>query len=321
MAGANYTGTGQVTWDQNAYEILAYMALRPQLYVDAFADVKPTNQSMPGSAVIFNITSDLSVASTTINESNDVTPVQVGDSQVTVTLAEYGNAVVTTAKLRGTSYLPVDPVVANVIGFNAGLSLDTIARQTLQNGSNVRYGAPGQANTAVSRATVIPTNTLAAAGIRRAYTDLLAANVAMIGGYYVCYAHPHTTYDLRAETGAAAWRDPHTYSQPAEIWNGEVGEFEGFRFVVSSQAPLFADSGSSTTLTDVYGVLCFGRQAMAKAWSITDGNGPMPQIILGPVTDTLRRFVPIGWYWLGGYARFREAAIRRIEVASSVGTN
>jgi N4-gp56 family major capsid protein len=313
---ANYTGTGQVTWDQNAYEILAYFALRPQLYVDAFCDVKPTNQSMPGSAVIFNQTSDLSVASTTINESVDVTPAQISDAQVTVTLAEYGNSVFTTAKLRGVSYLPVDPIVANVVGFNAGYSLDTIARQTIQNGSNVRYGG-----TATTRATVIPTQTLAATNIRRAYTDLLAGNVAMVGGYYVCYTHPHTTFDLRAETGAAAWRDPHTYSQPAEIWNGEVGEFEGFRFVVSSNAPLFADSGSSTTLTDVYGTICFGRQAMAKAFSTTDGNGAMPNVVLGPVTDSLRRFIPVGWYWLGGYARFREAAIRRIEVASSVGAN
>ena len=61
------TLVGSVTWDQAAYERLAYFALRPMLYVDPFADVKPTNQSMPGSSVIFNLTSDLSVASSAIN--------------------------------------------------------------------------------------------------------------------------------------------------------------------------------------------------------------------------------------------------------------
>jgi hypothetical protein len=39
------------------------------------------------------------------------------------------------------------------------------------------------------------------------------------------------------------------------------------------------------------------------------------------VTDSLMRFHPVGWYWLGGYSRFREAAIRRYETASSIGAN
>jgi hypothetical protein len=38
----------------------------------------------------------------------------------------------------------------------------------------------------------------------------------------------------------------------------------------------------------------------------------------GPVTDFLRRFQPWGWYWLGNYGIFRQAALLRIESASSV---
>jgi hypothetical protein len=64
-----------------------------------------------------------------------------------------------------------------------------------------------------------------------------------------------------------------------------------------------------------------GRQALAKAHSVTDGNGPAPKIVRGNVTDILMRLQPLGWYWLGGYGRFREASLRRIESASSIGTN
>jgi hypothetical protein len=39
------------------------------------------------------------------------------------------------------------------------------------------------------------------------------------------------------------------------------------------------------------------------------------------VTDNLRRFQGVGWYWLGGYGRFREASLFRQESASSIGTN
>lgn len=311
-----YTTTASVGLDQSAYDRLAYFALRPELYFDQVADVQPTRQSMPGAAVIFTLITELSVASTALNESVDVDAVALADSNVTLTLAEYGNAMITTAKLRGTSYIPVDPVIANVIGFNAGISQDTLARDVLKAGSNVTY-----ANSGTARNRVIPTDTLKAVDVRRTLAQLRGANVASFGGYYASWIHPDVSYDLRGETGAAAWRDPHTYSQPAEIWNGEVGAFEGFRFMETPRAPIFADAGSSTTLTDVYGTLFAGRQALAKAYSTTDGNGAMPRVVSGAVTDKLRRFVPLGWYWLGTYGRFREAALRRVESASTIGTN
>jgi N4-gp56 family major capsid protein len=315
MADA-YTTTASVGFDQSAYDRLAYFALRPEMYFDRVADVQPTRQSMPGAAVIFTLITELSVASTALNESVDVDAVALADANVTVTLVEYGNAVITTAKLRGTSYIEVDPVVANVIGFNAGISIDTVARDVLKAGSNVTYAFGGSA-----RNRVIPTDTLRAVDVRRTLAQLRGANVATIGGLYVAYIHPDVSYDLRGETGAAAWRDPHTYSQPAEIWNGEIGSFEGFRFIETPRAPVFADAGSSTTLTDVYGTLFLGRQALAKAYSTTDGNGAMPRVIPGPVVDHLRRFVPMGWYHFVGYSRFREAALRRVESASTIGTN
>src|SRR6185437_7483070 len=108
---------------------------------------------------------------------------------------------------------------------------------------------------------------------------------------------------------------------PDGIFQGEIGAFSGIRFVETPRAPVFADAGSSTTLTDVYATIIIGQEAIAKAYSYTDGNGPLPSLVAGPITDKLRRQQPFGWYWLGGYARFREAAIRRYESASSIGTN
>jgi len=157
--------------------------------------------------------------------------------------------------------------------------------------------------------------------VRKQLAALRRAFVQPINGYYVCFIHPDVSYDLRGQTGAAAWRDPHTYSDPADIWNGEAGVFEGFRFIETPRAPVFADAGSSTTTTDVYGTLFLGQEALAKAHSYQDGNGPLPTIVPGPVTDHLRRFVPMGWYWLGVYGIFRQAAIRRTDSASSIGSN
>lgn len=316
----SYTTTASLGIEQTAYDRMAYFALRPQLYFDAMADVQPTAQAMPGSAVIFTQFADLSVASTALNESVDVDAVALSDATVTVTLVEYGNAAITTAKLRGTSFITVDPVVANVIGYNAGVSIDTVARDVLKAGTNVRY-ATGGTTDPTARNTIEPGDTLTAVDVRRALADLRGANVAPFGTYYNAIIHPDVSFDLRGETGAAAWRDPHTYSQPNEIWTGEVGAFEGFRFLESPRAPLFSDAGSSTTLTDVYRTMFMGRQALAKAYSTTDGNGAMPRVVPSPVVDHLRRFVGIGWYWLGGYGIFRQASIRAVESSSSIGSN
>ena len=315
LTAAGSTNTSNLALAQAAYDRLARFALRPELYFDNVADVKPTNQSMPGSSVTFPIISDLAIASSPLNESVDVTPQSISQSIVTVTLAEYGNSVLTTAALRGEAYVEIDPVVANVIGYNAGVSIDEVARDVLKAGSNVSYSG-----LATSRATVAKTDVLKAADIRAVKAKLRSQNVPNFNGFYTAYIHPNVAYDFTSETGSAAWRDPHTYSQPGEIWAGELGAFEGFRFIETPRSPVFAGGGSSTGTVgaNVYGTLCVGRQSLAKAWSMIDGNTESPHVVPGPITDYLRRFVPWGWYWLGGYSIYRQASVQRIESGASL---
>jgi N4-gp56 family major capsid protein len=321
MAGE--TTTSSLLVDQTAFDRIAYFALRSELLFDQAADVQPTAQSMPGSAVKFTIFADLAPATSTLNEVTDVTPVAMSDSQVTVTLEEYGNAVVTTAKLRGTSFLDVDVTAANIVGYNAGDSIDTVIADVLAGGSNVSY-ATGGATDPSSRTTINTDDTLTGDDVRKVVAQLRKANVATFNGAYMGYIHPDVSYDFRGANGAANWRDPHVYVDTANIYNGEIGQWESVRFIETPRAPLFANasnnSGSSGNI-DVYATLVMGRQALAKAFSTTDGNGATPKIVRGTVTDILQRLQPLGWYWLGGYGRFREASLRRIESASSIGTN
>jgi len=324
------TQVSSLSVSQTAYDRLAYFALRPELYFDQVADIMPTAQSMPGASVQFTIISDLAVASGTISETSDISPSTMSNSTVSVTLAEYGNAITTTAKLRGTSFIEIDPVVANVIGYNAGVSLDTVARNTLRdfnlaNGSDYWNGqgtgtwAYASGAWTQSPTTTASTNNATGAAFAKQRTYLRSNNVASFGGFYAAYVHPDVVFDIQQDTGASGWRLPHVYSQPGEIWSGEMGAFEGFRFIETPRAPTWADTAS--TAGDVYQSICIGRQGLAKAHSITDGNGSVPHIIPGPITDSLRRFVPLGWYWLGGYSGFRAAAVRSVISNSSITLN
>jgi N4-gp56 family major capsid protein len=207
--------------------------------------------------------------------------------------------------------------VANVLGFNAGRSIDSVAQGVIQGASNVRY-----AGQAISVASVIPTDKLTAANSRRALAELRGANVSPTrGNLYTAFIHPDVAFDLKGETGEAGWLAPHVYSEPGAIWSSSMGSFNGFEWIETPRAPVFADAGSSTTLTDVYATVFLGRQAIACGYSTTDGNGRNPRIMPSPVVDHLRRFSGMGWYHLVGYARFREEAIRIVKSASTIGTN
>jgi N4-gp56 family major capsid protein len=278
---------------------------------------------MPGTGVTFTIFADISAATSTLNEVTDVTPVALSDSQVTVTLNEYGNAVVTTAKLRGTAFTDVDSAAANIIGYNAGDSIDQVIREVLAAGTNVVY-ATGGTTTPTSRESISTDDILHADDVRRVVAQLRGANVATFNGSYMGYIHPDVSYDFRSNTDVSAWRTPANYVNPEGIYNGEIGLFESVRFIETPRAKVFANASNGTSSTgtiDAYCTHVMGRQALAKAYATQDGNGAVPKIVRGNVTDVLMRLQPVGWYWLGGYGRFREASLRRIESASSIGTN
>ena len=320
-----YTGQSTLDFSKAAYDRMAYFALRPELYFDAAADIQPTHQSMPGASVAFTIVNDLAIQASALTETSDVSTVALSDSQVTLTLAEYGNAVLTTAKLRGTSYVDIDPIVANVVGYNAGVSIDTIARAALDQGTNVQYtsglGATSLQTSVTTRAGVTASNTISSLDIRVARARLRSQNVPTFGGMYVGYIHPDLVADLQGESisgsNVQGWRAPHVYAQPGEIWTGELGAYEGVRWIETPRAPVFQGAGASSA--NVYGTMILGRQALAKTFSTIDGNGAYPHVVPGPITDRLRRFVPLGWYWLGAYGIFRQASIIRLESASLLG--
>jgi len=310
-----YTQASSVSSDTTAFEQLAYFALRSQPMFEMVADVKSTNQSHPGSAVQFNIYNDLAQATSALTETSDVTAVALGDSTVTVTLAEYGNAVTTTAKLRGTSFLNVDADAANIIGYNMANSIDKVVQDVLVGGSNVSYGGD-----ATSTATLAAEDTITASLIRQAVAALRGDSApTMDGGVYVGFIHPDVSYDLREDTAVTDVIQYQIRQDGSGVRMGSIGTFGGVDFIETPRIDLTADGGASTV--DAYNTVICGKQALAKAHSRGAGFGENPSVVFGPVTDSLRRFQTVGWYHLVGYSRFREASLQRIETSSSIGAN
>jgi len=191
-------------------------------------------------SVTFTIASDLAEATTALNETSDVTPVAMSDSYITVTPLEYGNAVQLTSKLGATAFLEVNPIAANVVGWNAGISTDGIARTAAGAGTNVAYAA------GTTRAGLAKTNTLTGDMVRKAVANLRKNNVPTFNGMYKGIIHPDASYDFRGATGGTNWSDPHVYSDPSGIYNGVIGNFQGVQFMETPRAPFFSDGGTNS---------------------------------------------------------------------------
>ena len=315
-----YTGTGDVSSDTAAFQQLAYFAFRSQPMYEMIADVRSTAQTHNGASVQFNIYDNMDQATSALTQDSDVTAVALGDSTVTVTLAEYGNAVITTAKLRGTSFLNVDADAANIIGYNMVDSVDKLVSNVANAGTNVIYST-GSGALPTSRVTIADANTIDTATARQAVAELRGASApGFENGNYLGMIHPDVSYDLRALTAVTDVIQFQIRQEGAAVRNGSIGVFGGIEWIENPRAPILDDAGATST-TNVYQTLVAGRQALAKAYSRAAGFGEDPSVVFGPVTDTLRRFHPVGWYHLVGYGVFRQAALRRIESSSSIGDN
>ena len=307
IPGGSLTGTAAISnLVQTAYDQYVRMALRSIPVMRALADVKPVQQAMPGSSVVFSIYSDLATATSTLTESTDVSSIALGNpTQVPVTLQEYGSAVTTTKKLNLTSFNDVDAALADIIAYNAADSIDSVVASVLTSGSNAIYAGYTATNTAGITANAL----MSVSDIRQAVTELRTAKaLPRIGELYAAYLHPRQTADLRAETGTGGFQELSKYVDRTPFVAGAVGVIEG-AFVVETPRVPFASNGT----TNVYKAVVAGREALAEAM------GQDVSTVIGPQIDALRRFHTIGWYYFGGFSLLRQAALQRIESAATNG--
>ena len=318
----NPTGTGQLTNQvTTAFEQIAYFALRSQPLYEMVADVRSTAQSHNAATVQFTFYPNMAQVTGALTEATDVTPVALTDSKVDVALAEYGSSVITTALIRGTSFLNVDADAANIIGYNMVDSIDKVVSNVIMAGTNVIYAQGSMGSRPTARVGIADAATFGAQEGRQAVASLRGDSApGWENGNYMAIVHPDVSYDLRGETAVTDVIQYQLYQEGAPIRAGSIGTFNGINYIENPRAPILDDAGATST-TNVYQTIIAGRQALAKAFSRAAGFGEQPSIVFGPVTDTLRRFNPVGWYHLAGWGIFRQACMQRIESSSSIGDN
>lgn len=306
---------------QTAYDKFFEFALRAQPLFRQVADKRPAQQTAPGGSVVLERYQDLAVATTALTETTDPDAVAIGNpTTVTITLNEYGNPVLRTRKLYLFSLTDIDPAIANIVAFNAADSIDSVVQTVLRAGTNVIQRKAGVVSYVTTGTLTTPVGTTMTA--TDGYTSTMArlavvklrANKAVPrkGSLYWAAIHPEVSYDLRSETGAAAWRDPHNYSAAGNIWAGEIGAYEGAFYIESPRCYNAVDAGTGDNTVRRFRTYYAGQQALAEA--VADEF----HTVAGPITDKLMRFRPLGWYGVAGWARYREEALIRAESTSTI---
>jgi hypothetical protein len=287
-----------------AYELVARPQLRRQLMIAESVTVRPTMQSHIGASVQLNVVDDLDDDPSTaaLLEAYDVLPTPLKSYNLSIALNEWGRTNTRTALARGTSMIPLDPTAAERVGRNAGATLERRA-------FNVAIAAGGMKKDGTSGSTPVsqtvtgkPSDTLRKANEYFQTNDVEPYD----NGRYRAYISPVNATALRQESDASGWRYWNINQDPGggtgNIANGFIGTYENFDIMVSSLPSLaVANSGP--------GGLFMGKDGLAKVCSAAPGYGDMPQIVVAPVIDRLKRFVSVGWFFLGDFGRFRAEAI------------
>ena len=161
-------------------------------------------------------------------------------SYITKELSQYGDYTTVSDMLDLTA---IDDVVLEITdrhGANMGLTLDTVTRNEIQQGTKVIYaptvGADGTETEVLHRYELGKNNKLTAALVARAATALKKMNAPTFDGKYVCILHPSVAFDLRNDPD---WIAAHQYAAATELFSGEIGELHGVRFVETTEAKIF----------------------------------------------------------------------------------
>lgn len=187
------------------------------------------------------------------------TAVSMSATNVTGTTAQYDQAVSVSDILAYVSYGDVMKAAMERLGYNAGLSIDTIVRQAIYTGMTIQVasGVAAAAYTSVPATAYLSTNEFKKA------VRTLRRNDAMeqSDGYFAAVVHPDALYDLMTDTVTGGWIDANKYTDgnAEKLLKGEVGRLAGVRMLETSNG---ATRGTGVTSSaTIYVTSVFGRDA------------------------------------------------------------
>lgn len=296
-----------------------------------FGQKRPLSQRS-GNQIKFRRYSQLAPASTPLTEG--VTPAgsQLAVTDILATLQQFGDYVTLTDMVSMTNQDPVVTEATDVLGDQAGTTIDQHRRDVLVTGTNVAY-ASGVASRALVAAKITATD------LDRAIRFLKVQNTKFmkeglsssqnvgtgaVRKAFIAVIHPDVEFDLESVAGYRAVSD---YGSMDGVMEDEVGAYKNIRFVSSTNAKIYPGAGAAGTTVlknnganfDVYATMIFGADAYAVI--PLAGAGMMTEVKpLGSAgtADPLNQRSTVGWKATTTTRILNDAWCLRLETGASL---
>lgn len=266
---------------------------------------------------------------------------QFGSSSITASISQYGTYTSITDKLEMRAYDNVILAATEEMGASAAATQETLIRNALLVGTNVMYCDNVDVNGTVLSTPTSPATMGAGGGssnsdgwalltptmVNKAVTKMKKDRVPRINGKYYAVIHPSVAYDLRQ---SKEWIEVHKYAATSEIFNGEIGELHGCRFIEDTFAPILGGSyiySGSTTYKNksdgvTYATYFFGKDG----FGIVDPEGGGLEMIIhdkDEIGGPLNQFSTIGYKFEtnGATILYPERVLRVMSVSSYSATD
>ena len=229
----------------------------------------------------------LETNTTALTEGNPGDGTMLTQTEVTMTLEQYGDYARYTDKLD-MAHLDATVLESTQLFADAGSrSIDAVVRdEIVDTTTNVLYAGGKTSRAALTSADKMTTDLLLDA------VKILKKNLAQkIGSEYVAIIGPDVWRQF--------WDDERftkvtEYQDREKVYNGEVGKIAGVRLVESTEAKIYEGEGNNDA--DVAAVLVVGR----NAYGYTSWKGANPRVIVKPfgsagTGDPLDQISTVGW--------------------------
>ena len=224
-----------------------------------------------------------------------------GMTSKTGTINQYGTYATVSDQLELHAYDDVILGATEEMGASAAETQETLIRDALLANTNVLYcdnitlatgavaSTPG--STAAMEASETVMSLLTPDMVSKAVTKMKKDRVPTIGGKYYAVIHPSVAYDLRKSD---AWIEAHKYAKPDEIYNGEIGELHGCRFIENVFAPVLGAEYVNKAGSKTYATYFFGKDAFGI---INPEGGALEMIVKdkSQIGGPLNQFSTIGY--------------------------
>ena len=238
----------------------------------------------------------LAVATTPLTEGVTPTGSAITNTDVTATLAQYGDRTRLTDVILDTHEDPVLAEFSDIMGEAAGETKETLLFNVLKAGTSVRY-SNGAARANVNTAITSDTLRLAIRSLKRQNANMITSMLAATDGVgtqpipacYIAFVHPDTERDLQAINGFIRVQNYGTWKP---LGDNEIGSFENIRFLTSTLYAPFLAAGSATLNgmlgtgnVDVYPSLICGKDSYATV-ALAGANAVTPMVVNPKPSDS-----------------------------------